>query len=509
MSRRHPPTRTGSAPLDPGGRFSALLVAAGASALVSAPHPAAAQAWRFHAEGVLGTSLDVAAVTPSRAEALVAAQAARAEIARLDRVLSGWRDDSELCALNRTRGLTVSPDLFAVLTACERWRDLTHGAFDHRLGPAFALRRDAAAIGLDPDPETLAILIGAGRAGQVRLDPATRRVSLGDGVTLAPEALAKGYVVDAALSAARAAAPGVLGLMVDIGGDLRTWGRGPDGDGWTVGVAGEGATELNAAPVVLIRAGGLAIATSGGRGAGGGHIIGGMQVSGATVAAASAADADALATALCAMPADAGMALAESLPGMEARVVAADGAERMTSGWNDLTTTAPSPPPARLWRVADAAPAQASVPWPRRFAVTVSLQLPEKGPRTYPPYVAIWVSDEEGRLVRALAMYGQKLDYVNENYVWWRRYGRARPEIVAAITRPTQPPGRYTLVWDGRDDMGHPVGQGHYTLHLEATREDGFHSYQSIELALGAIPSAAMADAQDELGVTAVRYGPR
>ena len=477
--------------------------------MVAAPHPAAAQAWRFHAPAVLGTSLEVVAVTPSRAEALVAAQAARAEIARLDAVLSGWREDSELCALNRARTLAVSSDLYAVLAACERWRALTGDAFDHRLGAAFALQRRAAADGRAPHHETLAALVSAGRSGTVRLDPATRTASLDDGVTVAPEALAKGYVVDRALAAARAAAPGLQGLMIDIGGDLRTWGRGPEG-GWTVGVAEAGVFEANAAPTALLRADGLAVATSGRRSPGDGHILGRAGVTGATVVGASAADADALATALCAMPAEAGLALAEALPGMEARTLADDGTVRTTGGWDAFVLASPEPP-ARLWRVADAAPdaAAAPVPWPRRFALTIGVELPYKGERTYSPYVAVWITDEEGRLVRAIAMYGEKLDYVNENYVWWRRYGRSRPQIVAAITRPTQPPGRHTLVWDGRDDMGRPVGQGHYTLNVEATREDGFHTYQAVELNLAADPSVAMSEAQDELGVTVARYGPR
>jgi thiamine biosynthesis lipoprotein len=123
--------------------------------------------------------------------------------------------------------------------------------------------------------------------------------------------------------------------------------------------------------------------------------------------------------------------------------------------------------------------------------------------------VAIWVTDEGNRLVRALTMLGDNLDYVGENYIWWRRYGRSRPQLVSAITKPTRRPGRYSAVWDGRDDAGKPVPQGRYTLHIEAVRENGGHSYQSIPLDLGAAPLQAAAPAEDELGPAAVRYGPR
>jgi thiamine biosynthesis lipoprotein len=108
-------------------------------------------------------------------------------------------------------------------------------------------------------------------------------------------------------------------------------------------------------------------------------------------------------------------------------------------------------------------------------------------------------------------MLGDNLDYVGENYIWWRRYGRTRPQLVAAVSRPTRPPGRYSAVWDGLDDMGRPVGQGRYTVHVEVVRENGGHSYQSVDLALGAAPAQAAlpADADGELGPVAVRYGRR
>ena len=65
---------------------------AGTAAL--APAAVDAQVWRLHQPHVLGASLDLAVMTPDPAVALAAALAARAEIDRLDAVLSRWRPDS-------------------------------------------------------------------------------------------------------------------------------------------------------------------------------------------------------------------------------------------------------------------------------------------------------------------------------------------------------------------------------------------------------------------------------
>jgi thiamine biosynthesis lipoprotein len=505
------------------GRFAALLAGTGVAAVAALPAHADVRAYRFHADHVLGTSLDLVAVAADPASALLAAEAARREIDRLDAVLSGWRADSELSALNATGQMQVSPDLFRVLAACERWRAATGGAFDGRLGSVLALWRAAEASGVAPDPARLHDLGAAIASAGAGLDPATRTVTRPAGVAFAPEALAKGYVIDAALAVARAAAPGLAGLMLDIGGDLRCWGRAPGAEGWTVGVADPHAAADNDAPAVLLQVADGAVATSGPGvrdlklgGATYPHLIGGGANS-ATAVAASAMDADALATALAVMAPAEGIALVDRLDGAEARVVDPAGGVHTSSGWAGLARGAhasaspawPGPPPgadARLIRIA-AAPA---APWPARFAVTVDYELPQfRSLRVYSPYVAIWVTDQDNRLVRALTMLGDNLDYVSENYIWWRRYGRSRPQLVSAVSRPTRRAGRYSAVWDGRDDMGRAVGQGGYTVHIEAVREDGGHSYQSVPLVLAASPLQAGAPAEDELGAATVRYGRR
>ena len=107
---------------------------------------------RFHADHVIGTSMDMVVTGGDAAQAEAAFEAARREIERLERVLSGWREDSELGDLNRSSGpFTASPDLFAVIAGCEAWRAACGGAFSARIGAAEALWREAEASGTQPD----------------------------------------------------------------------------------------------------------------------------------------------------------------------------------------------------------------------------------------------------------------------------------------------------------------------------------------------------------------------
>ncbi len=481
----------------------ALLTGLGAlAALSAAPAQAETREWRLHEDHVLGASLDLTVTARTQAAAMIAADAARAEIDRLDLILSGWRDDSELAALNTSNERVVSPELFSVLQTAEAWRARTGGAFDARLGATTAARR----AGLDG---------GIPAAESVVLDAATRTVRRPDGVTFDLDGVAKGYVIDRALAAARKASPEITGLMVDIGGDLRCWGlSGQPSGAWRIGVADACETADNAAPVVTLALNDAAVAYSG-RGQrdvviGGvprNHILNPVDGApatspGACVIAASAVDADALATAFSVMDADSAIALADRTPGVEALIFTAAGGRRASAGWSTLVDTSDGPR-ARLIRVADG-PA-----WPKGFEVAIGYEIPKISVGNYrSPYVAVWITDENKQLVRVVTLLGDNIKWVPDNYVFWRRYGRKAPEV-ASTARPTRAPGKYSLVWDGKDQAGKPVAQGRYTVHVEAVREHGGHSYVSGDLDIGAKPVATQAPGKDELGGVTLRYGKK
>jgi thiamine biosynthesis lipoprotein len=496
------------------------LCAGAALAPIALASPSAAAVHRFHDDHVLGASLDFAIVGVDAAGALQAMSAARSQISRLDAILSGWRPDSELARLNVSTGpVAVSEDLYRVIERCESWRSACGGAFSARLGRAEALWKTAEQTGTAPDSAALAEAARQDESASVFLNPATRTIDRA-GVTFAIDALAKGYIIDAAVEAARRAAPGASGLMIDIGGDLRCIGAAPTSVGWRIGVA-EGRTADNARPARLIAVSGEAVATSGGGprdrhidGCAYGHTLspsGGQPIprSTVTVIAPQAADADALATALSVMPVDKGLALASSLPGVEARIIAADGTEHHSPGWDayliPLTAAGPmscAPTKAALNGVA---------PWPAGFDVEIQYEIPQLALGRYrPPFVAIWITDQRGALVRTLFHLGTRpRRFLNSNYIWWRAFGGDDPaalDRLDTVTRPTRQPGRYTAVWDGKDDAGQPVGQGRYTINIETTREHGDHSYQTIPLDLGSKPVSGSAPAGVEAGPAAARY---
>lgn len=482
--------------------LSRLMLAGASLAGLISPAPAMAAettVYRAHADHVLGTSFDMAVNGTSAAEAQFAFTAARAEIARLDSVLSAWRADSELTALNGKAVHQASPDLYAVLAACEAWRVRTDGAFNGNLGKVEALWSQAAAT-----PDTTALCDAAQAAAPFLLDAATRTVSRPDGALAAPDGLAKGYILDRALDAARRAAPCAAGMLIDIGGDAACYGVGAKGAAWTVSVTDPRRQAENAPPALAVRLNGQAMAVSGpGQrdrlvdGVAYSHLLDPATGQPAprqqtAVIADGAVDADAAATALAVLPPDQALALAERLPGIEAAIFPPAGGVMTTSGWQARSA-------------ADLC--QAATPLPAGYLVQVTYEAPKIDVANYKhPFVIIWVTDADKSLVKTLMVSATKKNWIDNLYVWWRRYGRQDASLFDANLKPTRAPGKYTIEWDGTDAAGKRAPQGQYVIHIEAAREHGGHAYQEIPVTLGAKAITASEPGKDELGAAQVKY---
>ena len=475
----------------------------GGSLLAGIPASLPAERFHFHDDRVLGTSFDLTIETVSSTVAAAAETAAKAEIERLEGLLSTYQIDSEISKLNRSERLTISEDLINVLRSAEQWHARTEGAFSGRLGALLARWREAAQADILPPRPELRVLAGEINTAEVVIDPATNQVTRPASVIWATDGVAKGYIIDHAFAAARRALPAGTGILLDIGGDLRFAGSPPAGNTWEIGIADPAAPPAsNAAPLMTLALTEGAVATSGYSPRN--YMIGGKSYShildsqsgwasdrnvAASVLAPDTATADALATAFMVMTTQAGLALAESLPATEALVITADGRQFASSGWFDHVKPAAGP--------TGLAP----------FTVHLDYDVPELDVARYrPPYVAIWITDARRQLVRGLSLRGDQTRWQEENYVWWRRYARKVPALVDALSQPSPLPGRYPIVWDGRDDFGQGVPRGTYTLNIEAAREHGDHTLVQIPLELGNADLDETHPAEGELGRIHVRY---
>ncbi len=161
---------------------------------------------------------------------------ARSLVADCERLLSRFRDDSDLSRINRGAGgwVAVAPSTVAAVRAALAAREATGGAFDPTVLPALvAAGYDRSYESLEPRPAAPA---AAWRPG-ARVDVADDRVRVEAGTAIDLGGIAKGWSAELALEAMRDAWPGMPGGLVDLGGDVALGGLTPEGGPWRVAVA--------------------------------------------------------------------------------------------------------------------------------------------------------------------------------------------------------------------------------------------------------------------------------
>ena len=186
-------------------------------------------------------------------------------LAQIDATMSTYRADSEVTRFNRlptTEPFLVSRDTLAVFQHAIQMSELTGGAFDVTVGPlvdawGFGPRGRPAAF---PTPVELERLLGLVGYRKLEVDVAASTIrKLDPRLSCDLSALAKGFAVDRV--ADLLGAEGVVGYLVEIGGEIRTFGRSERSRLWRVGIERPGPGP----PVVhrLLALDDLALATSG------------------------------------------------------------------------------------------------------------------------------------------------------------------------------------------------------------------------------------------------------
>lgn len=287
---------------------------------------------------LMGTRFVIQVISEDGTRAEGAISAAFDEVARVEELLSEWKETSEISAVNREAGdraVRVGPELLEVVRRAREIAELTDGAFD----PTFAAcgatwsMRDRR-IPSEEESRACTALVNW-RAIQV--DEASSTLFLPqEGMRLGIAGIGKGHGVDRA--AAVLESRGIHSYFVDGGGDVRLSGR-----RWVVGIAhprrlGELLGRLELASGSIVTSGDYhdyfeqdgvryhhLLDPRTGRPARG--------VAAVTVTGPDATTADALATGLFVLGPERGLQLVESLPGVEALFVLPDLEVRPSSGF--------------------------------------------------------------------------------------------------------------------------------------------------------------------------------
>ncbi len=266
-------------------------------------------------------------------------EAAAQRVWGLEALMSTYSPGSEVSALNgpgRREFVPLSPDTLAVIAEAKRMHALTDGAFEVTYAPLRTLWRHAQELGRVPQPQEVEKALAMVGLSKLTVKGARARLDC-DGMEVDLGGIAKGYAIDSAAEMLQHS--GAESGIVDIGGDMRLFGRMAPGRDWRVRVRqvkGAAADHVLTLPP-------CAVATSGDyeRGFRIGdkrysHIVDPRtgwpveNMTSVTVVAPDAISADGLATGLSVLGVERGIEIVDSLPGVECLIMErrADGSVR-------------------------------------------------------------------------------------------------------------------------------------------------------------------------------------
>ncbi len=426
------------------------------------------------------------------------------EIDRLGAIFSGYDPASEFSRWMAVPGspTLVSPELFVVLRESDAWHARSSGAFDPRVEALSKLWAAGARAGRLPTAEESAGVRALMNRPAWRLESAPRTAERLTDCPISLNGIAKGYIVERACELAMDRAQGVRGVLLNVGGDLRVRGE-IDG---TIGIAAPWADSESSEPMVTIAVKDRSVATSGNSQRGFridgrwySHIFdprSGLPVDrivAATVVAERSVDADAFAKVCNILDPEESLRMARAMPGVECLIVAKGGRTVRSDGWHRYERSTPAllamaddpKSPAAKEGAGKAAPA-----WNKEYELVVNFEVnhPDAEPGRYRrPYLAVWIEDKDGHSVKTLALWvsmggAGPFQWLPDLKRWYaadrERKQRDKKELFFTMARPTRQPGKYKVIWDGKDDRGKVLPAGEYTVSIEAAREHG--TYQSI-----------------------------
>jgi thiamine biosynthesis lipoprotein len=204
--------------------------------LTSVLVPTAAHAdWITRDEAIMGTRCAVELWSDDKAKGEAAITSVFDDMKRIDRLMSTWKEDTEISKVNREGGkhpVKISRELFKLLQVSVEYSELTRGAFDityASVGYLYDFKK-----GVHPDQKAIEqALPGINWRHMVLDEKRTTVFFTRPGMRIDLGGIAKGYSVDRGVEILQK--QGVTRAMVNAGGDTRIIGD-RFGKPWVVGV---------------------------------------------------------------------------------------------------------------------------------------------------------------------------------------------------------------------------------------------------------------------------------
>ncbi len=187
---------------------------------------------------LMGSSFEFIVVgnNPEGAETIL--NVGQAEVERLENLLSEWRKDTEVSAVNNAAGINsvrVSDEVYQLTQRSLALSSMTQGAFDISFNGMNIYKFDKSTVNTFPDTTLIEAKLKTVGFDKIKLQSDNHIFLSDSGMSIGFGASGKGYAADEVKKLWEER--GVKSGVVNASGDLVAWGKRADGSPWKVGIA--------------------------------------------------------------------------------------------------------------------------------------------------------------------------------------------------------------------------------------------------------------------------------
>ncbi len=187
---------------------------------------------------IMGGPFDITVISVDEELGYIYIQEAIAEIQRIEKLISSWDANSETSKINANAGIKpveVSWELFKLIERAVQIAEITNGAFDITYTPLEDIWKFDGSMTSVPSKETIKQTLYKVGYKHIVLNAKDQTVFLSrKGMRISFGGIGKGFAADKAK--ALLVSKQVQAGIINLGGDITTWGTKASGEKWLIGI---------------------------------------------------------------------------------------------------------------------------------------------------------------------------------------------------------------------------------------------------------------------------------
>lgn len=189
-------------------------------------------------QSLLGSPFEITVVAKDSVQGNLFSDLAIAEVKRIENLISDWIPTSQISKVNQNAGISpvkVDKEVFDLVERATKISKLTSGAFDISYASMDRIWKFDGSMKEMPTPEEIRKSVEKVGYQNIILNPKDTTIFLKNkGMKLGLGGIGQGYIADKIKVLLQE--KGCSSGLVNVSGDINTWGKQPNGNLWTVGI---------------------------------------------------------------------------------------------------------------------------------------------------------------------------------------------------------------------------------------------------------------------------------